>query len=78
MTEQQLTDAEAVLAAVARGEYDDALGISTEHRALLDKVAQGGPLTDADLANLSRHGHHDLIVEAHIAGRFNLNHDQEN
>lgn len=70
---EALANAEAVIAASQSGDYDDGLGISPLHRALLHKVNNtSDPLTDTDLHALSALGEHELIVTADNAGRFDL------
>lgn len=68
---QAHADAQAVIAAADRGDYDTGLGITPEYRALLDKVHNtSDPLTLDDLYALSAFGEHELIVAADNDGRF--------
>lgn len=76
-TSHHLAAAEALLAAVDRGDYDDQLGVSTEHRALLTRANGNDPLTISDVRALNQLGRHDLTDAAHSAGRITLT-DQEN
>lgn len=76
-TSHHLAAAEAILAAVDRGDYDEQLGIPAEDRALLIKATTDEPLTLDDLAGLARLNRPDVIDAAHRAGRITLN-DQEN
>lgn len=65
-------DVAVVNAAVEAGAYDAVLGITDEHRRLLNKCEEGAALTLDDVRELRRLNRHDLIDAAHRAGRITL------
>lgn len=72
MSDRDIAQAEAVIAAAEAGAYDTQLGISTEERALLTKANSDEPLTVADVRALTAHNRPDLIAAAYNAGRITL------
>lgn len=69
---EQMAAAEAVIAAAERGDYDDRLGITPEHRALLTRATGTDPVSLADVRALAASGRADLIDSAHRAGRITI------